>query len=253
MTALQQHSSGDGRPAGGIFRRKRWLPLAIILAAVAVGLAFDLDGYLTFETLRSHRLAFTDFVRAHGVLAVVAFIVVYSSATALSFPGATLLTVAGGFLFGGLLGTLWAVIGATCGAIAIFLAARSAIGDLLEARAGPFLQRMEAGFQENALNYMLFLRLVPVFPFVIVNLVPAFLGVSLRDYALATFVGIIPGAFVYASLGAGLGSFFDANEVPSLRGVLTPEILVAFTGLALLSLLPIALRRYRRRRSSNTL
>jgi len=106
---------------------------------------------------------------------------------------------------------------------------------------------MEDGFRENALNYMLFLRLVPVFPFFVVNLVPAFLGVSLRDYVIATFVGIVPGGFVYAAVGAGLGSYFDANETPSLSGVLTPEILIALTGLALLSLLPIAVKRLRQR------
>lgn len=245
MRAPRQDSS-VGAPAAG-WAIKRWLPLALILLAVGAGFAFDLHDSLSFETLRNNRAALTDFVAAHSILAVLAFVAVYCVATALSFPGASILTIAGGFLFGGVLGCLWSVVGATLGAIVIFVVARSAFGHALKARAGPFLKRMEAGFQQNALSYMLFLRLVPAFPFFIVNLVPAFLGVSLRDYAIATFVGIIPGGFVYASVGAGLGSYFDANETPNLGGVLTPDIVIALVGLALLSLLPIAIKRFRRR------
>ena len=243
------------RPSGGSARAsvgrhvalRRWAPVAGLALALAAAFAFGLDDYLSFDILRTHRMAFADFVGAHWALAVLCFIGLYSGATALSFPGATFLTLAGGFLFGSALGCLWAVVGATLGAVAVFLAARSAVGGALRARAGPFLQRMEDGFKENALSYMLFLRLVPIFPFFVVNLVPAFLGVSLRDYAVATFIGIVPGAFVYASVGAGLGSYFEANEQPSLSGALTPEILAAIAGMALLSLLPIAVKRIRRR------
>lgn len=235
------------RSTDGPAALKRWLPVAAVALAVAAGFAFGLDDYLSFEVLQRHRAALTDFVTEHGLLAVLSYVVLYALATALSFPGATVLTVAGGFFFGSVVGCLWAVIGATSGAVVIFLAARTAFGDVLRSRAGPFLRKMEDGFRENALNYMLFLRLVPVFPFFVVNLVPAFLGVSLRDYVIATFVGIVPGGFVYAAVGAGLGSYFDANETPSLSGVLTPEILIALTGLALLSLLPIAVKRLRQR------
>jgi uncharacterized membrane protein YdjX (TVP38/TMEM64 family) len=168
---------------------------------------------------------------------------------ALSVPGGAVLTIAGGFLFGSILGTVLVVIAATLGATLVFLIARSALGDPLRARAGPFLQRMEAGFQENAFNYLLVLRLIPLFPFWIVNLVPAFLGVPLRTYVLGTLIGIVPGSFVFASVGAGLGSVLDSGQEFSPSSVLTPQIVIALVGLAVLALLPVAYRKWRRRRA----
>jgi len=246
MTVEPESGAPVVAAATGRSKFKRWLPLALFAVAIGLAFAFDLDEAISFDALRNNRVALTDFVAEHSLLAVLCFVATYCVATALSFPGASLFTVGGGFLFGGVVGCLWSVVGATLGAIVIFLVARSAFGDVLEARAGPFLKKMEAGFRENALSYLLFLRLVPAFPFFIVNLVPAFLGVSLRDYAIATFLGIIPGGFVYASVGAGLGSYFDANEAPNLNGILTPEIIVALVGLGLLSLLPIVIKRFRR-------
>ena len=176
------------------------------------------------------------------------FIGIYAAATALSLPGGAVLTVTGGFLFGGLIGTFWVVLAATIGATAVFLVAKTALGDSLRRKAGPFLKRMEAGFQENALSYLLVLRLIPLFPFFIVNLVPAFLGVGLRTYVIGTFVGIIPGSFVFASVGAGLGSLLDQPGELSLAGVVTPEIVIALVGLSLLSLLPVAYKKLAARR-----
>ena len=162
---------------------------------------------------------------------------------ALSVPGAAVLTVAGGFLFGALEGTVLVVIGATVGATLLYLAAKTALGDALRARAGGLVHKLEAGFRENALSYLLVLRLVPLFPFWLVNLAAAVLGVPPATYVLGTFVGIIPGSYVYASVGAGLGSVFDQGGEPSLKGALTPQVLVALVGLALLSLVPVAYKR----------
>jgi uncharacterized membrane protein YdjX (TVP38/TMEM64 family) len=167
---------------------------------------------------------------------------------ALSIPGATVLTIAAGFLFGQLWATVLVVIAATAGATALFLLAKTTIGDTLRAKAGPWLQRMEAGFAEGALSYLLVLRLIPLFPFFVVNLVPAFLGVPLATYVIATFVGIIPGTFVYASVGAGLGSVFEAGGTFAPADALTPEIITALIGLAVLSLLPVAYRKLVRAR-----
>lgn len=127
--------------------------------------------------------------------------------------------------------------------------AKTSLGDLLRAQAGPWLKKMESGFRENALSYLLVLRLIPLFPFFVVNLVPAFLGVSLRTYVLATLVGIVPGSFVYATVGAGLGSIFDRNEVFTASGILTPEIVTALVGLSVLSLLPVAYKLIKARRA----
>ena len=228
---------------------KRLLPLAVIALGIGGFFALGLDDYVTFEALRENRQLLAELVAKHAVLAVLLYMLVYAAATGLSLPGGAVLTVTGGFLFGALAGTLWVVVGATLGATAVFLAARTVLGDSLRRRAGPFLKKMEAGFQENALSYLLVLRLIPIFPFFVVNLVPAFLGVGIRIYVIATFFGIIPGALVFASVGAGLGSVFDANESFTLAGVLTPQIVTALVGLALLSLLPVVYKKIKAARA----
>ena len=183
------------------------------------------------------------------MLAALVFFVVYTLAIALSVPGGAVLTIAGGFMFGSLLASALVVVAATLGATLVFLIAKTALGDPLRARAGPFLKRMEAGFQEDALNYLLVLRLIPLFPFWIVNLVPAFLGVPLGTYVLGTFVGIIPGSFVFASVGAGIGSVLDSGKEFSPASVLTPQILIALIGLAVLALLPVVYKKLKARRA----
>lgn len=224
----------------------RFLPLVILAVAVAAFFILGLDRYLTFDALRENRVLLADFVAARGVLAVALYISVYAASVALSVPGATILTIAGGLLFGQWYGSVYVVLGATLGAVGVFLIARTALGDALRRRAGPAIQKMEAGFQENALSYLLVLRLIPLFPFFLVNIVPAFLGVKLRTYVVGTLIGIIPGSFVYATVGAGLGSIFERNEEFSLQGVLTPEITAALVGLAALALLPVAYKKFRK-------
>jgi uncharacterized membrane protein YdjX (TVP38/TMEM64 family) len=226
---------------------RRLIPVVALAAGLGAFFALGLDRYLSFEALRDNRAMLMDFVAGDAALAVALYIAVYAALTALSVPGGAVLTVAGGFLFGAVAGTVYVVIGATIGAVAVFLAARTAIGDLLRAKAGPALRRMEAGFQADAFSYLLVLRLVPLFPFFVVNVVPAFLGVKLRTYAVATLIGIIPGSFVFASVGAGLGSVFDKGEGFTLEGVLTTEVVVALVGLSVLSLLPVAYRKLKRR------
>ena len=154
------------------------------------------------------------------------------------------MSLIGGFLFGAGVGTAAVVVAATIGATAIFLAARSALGDVLKSKAGGFVEKFEAGFNENAFSYLLLLRLVPLFPFFIVNLAPAFTKIKTPTYVLATFIGIIPGAFAYVSAGRGLGAVFESGGEVSLTGLLTkPEILTPIVALSLLALLPIFLRK----------
>ena len=149
------------------------------------------------------------------------------------------------------LGLLYVVVGATIGATLLFLAAKTALGDALRARAGGFVKKMEDGFRKNAFNYLLFLRLVPAFPFWLVNLVPAFLGVTLRTYVVATFIGIIPGAIVYTSVGNGLGAVFDAGESPDFGIIFRPEILLPIVGLAVLALVPVLYQKLTSKSSSD--
>ncbi len=244
---------GDGGrgPAAGTagFSPARLWPLALVALAFALFFAFDLDSYLTFEALKHHRNGLTAWVEAHVLLAALAYMAVYALQTAFSLPGGAVLTLVGGFLFGSLLGTLLVVVAATIGATALFLAAKTAFGDylhaLLQRRAGATVRRLDEGFKADAFNYLLVLRLVPLFPFFVVNLVPAFLGVRWTTYVAATFLGIIPGTFVFSQVGSGIGSIFDRGESFSLGGVLTPEISLALAGLAVLSLVPVVYRRWK--------
>jgi uncharacterized membrane protein YdjX (TVP38/TMEM64 family) len=227
---------------------RRYLPVLVLLALAAVMLGLGLHRYLSLDTIRQHRLELLQFVDAHWLLALAAYLALYALLVALSLPGAAIMTISGGFLFGLLIGALAASLGATLGACVIFLIARSALAPWLKRRAGPWLGRIEAGFEENAFFYILTLRLVPVFPFFIVNLVTPFVGVPFRVYAAATYLGIMPACFVYASFGAGLGAIFDRNDPVSLDAILTPQILGGLTGLGLLALLPALFKAWRRRR-----
>ncbi|MGB8274579.1 MAG: TVP38/TMEM64 family protein [Alphaproteobacteria bacterium] len=226
----------------------RYLPLLALAAGFAAFFVFRLDRYVSFDALREHREALLTWVGGHAASAAAVFIVVYAVAIATSIPGGLVLSVAGGFLFGTWLGSIYIVIGATLGATAIFLAARTALRDILARRAGPAIRKMEAGFREDAFSYMLVLRLVPLFPFWLVNLVPALLGVPLRTYVAATAVGIIPGTVVFASVGNGLGAIFDQGGTPDASVVLRPEILLPLIGLALLSLIPVVYKRIKPRK-----
>jgi uncharacterized membrane protein YdjX (TVP38/TMEM64 family) len=226
---------------------RRLIPVAIIVAGIAAFFLLGLDDYATLEQLRQHRGQLLAFVEANPRLSVLLFITLYALAASFALPGGALLTLTGGFLFGIWLGTAAVVVGATIGATTLFVIARSALGDVFRAKAGPFLTRMEEGFKENALSYLFVLRLIPAFPFFVVNLVPAFLGVPLRTFVIATFFGIMPGTFVYASIGAGLGSIFDKMEEVSLKGALTKEVVIALVGLAVLSLIPVAYKKLKSR------
>ena len=222
----------------------RFLPLIILAAAIIGFFAIGLDEYLTFDALRENHVTLSAFVAEQGVIAVTLYIAIYTLSVALSVPGVSILTIAGGLLFGQWFGSVYVVFGATLGAIAVFLIAKTAFGDALRQRMGPGMRKMEVGFQENALSYLLVLRLIPLFPFFLVNIVPAFLGVELRTYAIGTFIGIIPGSFVFATVGAGLASIFDQNGEFSVTALLTPEITIALVGLAVLALLPIAYKKF---------
>ena len=233
--------SGRGR-----FAWRRLWPLLVLAAGLALFFSLGLQRYVTPAALADYSAD----LKALSALwwSPLVFMLLYAVAVAFSLPGGAVMTIAGGYMFGQVLGTLAVVLAATAGATALFLIAKTALGDALRAKAGPAVQRMEAGFRENALNYLLVLRLVPLFPFWLVNLVPAFLGVPLRTYVLGTFFGIIPGTFVFATVGAGLESVFSQGGELTLSGILTPEILTALIGLAVLALIPVLYKRFKARR-----
>jgi uncharacterized membrane protein YdjX (TVP38/TMEM64 family) len=245
-----------------------WRRLTLLIVVVVIGvIAYYAAGHgeISLASLIRHRAAINDFVTAHQVAAVLAYIGLYIVVVGFSVPGATFLTVTGGFLFGLAVGASAAVIGATIGATLIFLAARTALGEPLLKRAGPRATKLAQGFRQDAFSYLLFLRLVPAFPFFLVNLVPAFAGVRLAPFVAATALGIIPGAVVFAFAGTGLDSVIAAQESAhrdclaagradcqfsfDAKSVLTPELLGALVALGLLALLPVVVRRLRRSRA----
>ncbi len=250
MANDDQRADDDAPEAATTSRKsvvRRFMPLAVIVLATGLFLALDLQRFLSFDTLRDNRDMLQAFVGENAVVAVLIYMAVYVVVVALSLPGGLVLTMTGGFLFGNVLGTLWAVIGATVGATCIFLAARTALGDSLRRKAGPALKRMEDGFRKDAFNYLLFLRLVPLFPFFVVNLVPAFLGVPTHTFIVATLVGIIPGTFVFAQVGRGLDSVLATGGEPDFSTVLTTDVVIALVALAVLSILPVVVKRLRRK------
>jgi uncharacterized membrane protein YdjX (TVP38/TMEM64 family) len=226
---------------------KRLAPLLVLLALVATAFVFRLDKYLTLDALRDNRAALAAFVQSHRVGAALGFVLAYAAVVALSLPGATIMTLTGGFLFGVPLGAAVNVIGATAGASLLFLVAGSAFGDALRERAGPFLARLADGFRKDAFSYLLFLRLVPAFPFWAVNLAPALLGMRFPTFVAATALGIIPGTTVYSAFGASLGQLFDAGAEVRLKDVFSPTLIAALIGLGFLSLLPVVVRYMRQR------
>jgi len=243
---------------------RRWAPLAILLTAIAGAWAAGLQDYLSLTAIAENRDALVGFVADNLLLSLLLYAAVYVMTVALSLPGASLLTILGGFLFGWLAGGMLTVLAATAGAVVIFLVARTSLGEALASRAGPWMNRLSKGFREDAFHYLLFLRLVPVFPFWLVNIAPALAGVPLSTYALTTLIGIIPGTFAFAILGSGLDSIImaqkhafaacvaekgaDACSFSLDAGALvTPQLLAAFAALGVVALIPVAIKKWKGR------
>ncbi|MGE0566273.1 MAG: TVP38/TMEM64 family protein [Pseudolabrys sp.] len=223
---------------------------ALITFGLAAFLGLHLDRYLTFEALAANRSWLLLQVELTPALIALAFAAVYIAAATLSLPGSSILTMSAGFLFGLYVGTAIAVVSATVGATLLFFIARTSFGEFLRGRALGALQGLKDGFQKGAFNYLLFLRLVPLFPFWLINLAAAFLDVPPRTFIAGTFLGIIPGAAVYASVGSGLGQILDQGRKPDLDILFAPNILIPILALAALSLVPIGYRRLRRGKPS---
>jgi uncharacterized membrane protein YdjX (TVP38/TMEM64 family) len=252
---------------GALSWLKRLWPLLLIAALAALVVAMGWHRYLSMETLVSHREALREAIAGNTALAILSFMAIYAAVVALSLPGGAVLTLTGGFLFGWPAGGIASLVAALAGAVIVFLIARSALGEPFAARAGPWLQRLRAGFQEDAFSYLLFLRLVPVFPFWLVNLAPALLGVGLGTYALATLIGIVPGTFAYAIAGSGLDSIIEAQQAAHQSclakagadaekscafrlepgALLTPEFIAGLVALGIVALIPVAVKRFRGR------
>lgn len=226
----------------------RLLPILVIAAVALAGLVW-LRPYLSFDTLASHREALEALVASNYALAVVVFLVVYIGIVALSLPGATIATLAGGFLFGLFPGVFYNAGAATVGAVLIFLAARMGLGERLSARidaSSGSIGRLKRGLDRDQWSVLFLMRLVPVVPFFVANVIAGLLAVPLHRYVVTTALGILPGAVVYTSVGAGLGEVFDSGRRPDLDVIFEPHILLPLLGLSLLAALPMILRPFRK-------
>ena len=222
----------------------RNLPLIGILIVALIGF-FTLRDYLSFQTLADNREALIDFRDSNYLMTALVLISVYVLVVAFSLPGATIATLTSGFLFGPVFGALFSVLSATIGATLIFLAARHGFGETLgqrmEASKGT-IKKIKDGIDENQWSMLFVIRLVPVVPFFVANLVPAFMQVPLHRYVISTFFGIMPGSVVYTSVGSGLGEVFARGETPNLGIIFEPHVLFPILGLAALSLLPVLVK-----------
>lgn len=216
-------------------------PYLLLAVLIALGVTAHVSGvteFLSLEGVAAKRQTLLEMAAAHAVLAPLAFVAVYVAVAALALPGAAILSLLGGFLFGRWLGTALVVVSATTGALVVFALARSALGGPLRRRAGPLYEKVAANMRENALGYLLFLRLVPLFPFFLVNLVAALFDLKFRTFFLATLVGIAPASFVFVNFGKEIG------RVSSFGELLSPSVLIALTGLGLLALVPVLYRQW---------
>ncbi|NKX45362.1 TVP38/TMEM64 family protein [Roseicyclus persicicus] len=230
--------------------RARLVPLAALALGAGLGW-WLLRDWLSFAALAEHREALIAFRDSHYALTVAGFVAAYTLIVAFSLPGATIATLTGGFLFATFPGALYNITAATLGATAIFLAARTGIGARLGARlegSEGLVKRIKDGLDDNQWSMLFLMRLLPVFPFFLANLVPAFLEVPARRFVISTFFGIMPGAVVYTSVGAGLSEVFARGETPDLGVIFEPHILLPLLGLCALALLPVIVRAVRGRR-----
>lgn len=220
--------------------KKKIIISALILLSLILIYATGLNQYLTFENLQKNKATMSELVKHHYTGSAAAFILIYIASVALSIPGATLLTLIGGFLFGKWIGTLYVNIGATSGAMLAFLLSRYLLGETLQQKYDKQLKTMNDELEKNGVWYMLSLRLIPVFPFFLINLLAGLTRISLRDFFLTTAIGILPASFVYTYAGHALGT------IHSLKDVLSRETVIAFTLLGVLSLIPIVINKLKK-------
>lgn len=246
---------------------KLWWPLIALVAIMAIAYLFGWHKYLSLELLAKNREFLANYVRENWLWAILAYAVAYALTTALSLPVGAVLTIIGGFLFGWLAAAIATVLSATAGATLVFAVAKSTLGEFLRQRAGPFVKKLSDGFNDDAFGYLMFLRLVPIFPFWLINIAPALFNVKLRTYVITTFLGIIPGTLAIALLGSGLGSVIDRQKAVydaclALKGaaacsfdiqvgaLLTPQLLAAFVALGIVALIPVAIKRWKAHNSA---
>jgi uncharacterized membrane protein YdjX (TVP38/TMEM64 family) len=227
---------------------RRFGPLVVLVGLFVWALASGVAGHLSLEELRARGEGLQAFAREKPLLSALIYVCVYVATVSISLPGALILSLSGGFLFGPIAGGALAVTGATGGSTVVFLVCRTAAGDFLRRWDNPLLLRIERGFEANAFSYLLTLRLIPAFPLLLVNVASGLMAIPVRTFLAASFLGMIPSSFVYAGIGAGLGHVFAQGGPVSLETLLSPRIYVPIIGMGVLAFLPPLWRYWRRGR-----
>ena len=235
------------RPARLWAQARRFGPALLIVAAVIAAFASGLTRRLSLHELRDQREVLLGLVHLHPVISVAAYVGVYAVVIALCLPAAMVMTLTGGFLFGPLIGGAAASIGVTLGGGIIFLVCRTAAGDVLRRRAGPQVAQIEDEVRRDAFFYTVSLRLFPIMPYWLATLALGFIELPLWTYLVGSFVGILPISFVYAGLGSSLSGAFARGQHVDFHLVAQPQVFLPLFGLAVLSVIPVVVRRYRRR------
>lgn len=217
---------------------KNWFLLFVLLGALLVFCYFHLYRYLSFQTLQHYQAATQAWTHTHYKAAVSLYLVIYIGLIACAIPCATLLTLIGGFLFGDI-AIVYAMVGTTLGGCVLFYAIQTAIGVKIAERSSGWIKKMEIGFQRNAFNYLLMLRLIPIFPCWVSNVTAGILNVPLKTFIGATILGIIPATFIYVTVGQGLDKFISSGQTLNLNILFTPTVIFPFLGLALVSIFPV--------------
>lgn len=227
---------------------RRFGPLGALLILLVVALTSGLAGKLSLETLQAQGMALQAFAAAHPLKCAAIYVAIYVVTVSISLPGALILSLTGGFLFGPIGGGAAAVTGATGGSTVVYLVCRSAFGDFLRRKPGALLARVEEGFKSNAFSYLLTLRLIPAFPLLLVNVASGLMNIPIRTYLLASFLGMIPSSFVYAGIGSGMGHIFASGEPVTMHSLFSPRVYLPIVAMGALALLPPLWRYWRRRR-----
>jgi uncharacterized membrane protein YdjX (TVP38/TMEM64 family) len=248
--AGKDQATGKPAPSGALSLILRFGPAALLVAGLAAVIASGALSHLSLQELRNSRFSLHAFVAVHPIEALAAYVGLYVAVISLSLPGALIMTLTGGFLFGPWIGGVTADLACSAGAVVVFAVCRLAAGDSLERRANPRIRALEEGFRKDAFLYLLTLRLIPVTPSWLVNLAAGLIGPPARPYIAATVLGFLPASFIYASLGSGLDRMFDHGEHLGPQMFLAPRIVVPLIGLALLSILPILHHWLRARRGA---
>ncbi|MEO7566255.1 MAG: VTT domain-containing protein [Aestuariivirga sp.] len=240
-----------------------WGAIAVLLAAVVLCFALGVPDYLSLNSLAQNHDMLGRFVAQHFILAILTYIATYIVVAVLSIPGAAVLSVVGGYLFGWMVSAPLTILAATIGALITFQIVKSTLGEPLAKRAGPYITRLMQGFRADAFSYLLFLRLVPAFPFFAVNTVAGLARIDFKTFLFATVLGMVPASLVFGFVGGGLGHTLDmaiADHAAcvaekseamcpydvSAISLLTPQLLLALLGLGVLALIPVFFKQWKR-------